>query len=111
MTRTNWEQNIVQGYSKQNAIVLLASFVKWRKKHVNLTAMRYLQHEVEVGDLLCRPARVIIPDLEPGLHPLDVRALLEEVLVGAVVLQQVEQQQQAVLHHDTCRQRRMCIRT
>lgn len=47
---------------------------------------RYLQHEVEVGDFLCRPAGVIITDLEPGLHSLDVRALLEEVLVGAVIL-------------------------
>lgn len=62
----------------------------------------YLQHEVEVGDLLCRPARVIITNLKPGLHSLYVRALLEEVLIGAVVLQQVEQQQQTVLDHNTC---------
>lgn len=46
----------------------------------------YLQHKVEVGDFLCGPAGVIITDLEPRLHSLDVRALLEEVLVGAVVL-------------------------
>lgn len=48
--------------------------------------MCYLQHEVEVGDLLCRPAGIIIPHLKPGLHSLNVGALLEEVLIGAVVL-------------------------
>lgn len=67
-----------------------------------MTVLGYLQHEVEVGDLLRRPARVIITDLKPGLHPLNVGALFEEVLIGAVVLQQVEQKQQTVLHHDTC---------
>lgn len=46
----------------------------------------YLQHEVEVSDFLCGPAGVIIPDLEPGLHSLDVGTLLKEVLVGAVIL-------------------------
>lgn len=51
-----------------------------------MTVLRYLQHEVEVGDLLCRPARVIITNLKPGLHSLNVRALFEEVLIGAVVL-------------------------
>lgn len=71
---------------------------------------RYLQHEVEVGDLLRRPTRVVIPDFKPGLHPLNVRALLEKVLVGAVVFQQVEQQQQAVLHHDTCATEQKCFR-
>lgn len=78
-----------------------------------MTVVRYLQHEVKVGDLLCRPARVIIADLKPGLHSLNVGALLEEVLIGAVVLQQVEQQQQTVLHHNTCtgKGKRMCIRT
>lgn len=63
---------------------------------------------MEVGDLLCRPARVIIPDLKPGLHSLDVGALLEEVLIGAVVLQQVKQQQQTVLHHNTCTMAKGC---
>lgn len=63
--------------------------------------MSYLQHEVEVGDLLGGPARVVVSHLEPGLHPLDVGALLEEVLVGAVVLQQVDEQQETVLHYDT----------
>lgn len=57
---------------------------------------------MKVGDLLCRPARVVVANLKPRLHPLDVRALLEEILIGAVVLQQVEQQQQTVLHHNTC---------
>lgn len=46
----------------------------------------YLEHEMEVGDLLCRPARVIVTHLKPRLHSLDVRALLEEILIGAVVL-------------------------
>lgn len=64
----------------------------WRfERQVDMTVVNYLQHEVEVGDLLRRPARVIVADLEPGLHSLDVGALLEEVLVGAVVFQQVEQ--------------------
>lgn len=48
--------------------------------------MCYLQHEVEVGDLLRRPARIIIAHLKPGLHPLNVGALFEEILIGAVVL-------------------------
>lgn len=56
------------------------------KQHISTTVLRYLQHEVEVGDLLCGPARVIIANLKPGLHSLNVRALFEEVLIGAVVL-------------------------
>lgn len=48
--------------------------------------MYYLQHEVEVGDLLGRPASVIVTNVKPGLHPLDVAAFLEKVLIGAVVL-------------------------
>lgn len=63
---------------------------------------------MKVGDLLRRPAGVIISHLEPGLHPLNVGALLEEVLIGAVVLEQVEQQQQTVLHHNTCSQDLHC---
>ena len=73
-----------------------------------MTALWYLQHEVEVGDLLCRPAGVIISNLKPGLHSLDVGALLEEVLIGAVVLQQVKQQQQTVFHHNTCTKAKGC---
>lgn len=69
-------------------------------------AASYLQHEVEVGDLLGGPARVVVSHLEPGLHPLDVGALLEEVLVGAVVPQQVDEQQETVLHYDTWTERR-----
>lgn len=41
---------------------------------------------MKVCDLLCRPTRVIITNLEPGLHSLDVGAFFKEVLVGAVVL-------------------------
>lgn len=67
-------------------------------------ALRYLQHEVEVGDLLRGPARVVVTNFKPGLHSLNVGALLEEVLIGAVVLEQVEQQQQTVLHHNTCKE-------
>ena len=47
----------------------------------------HLQHVVKVGDLLSGPASIVISHLKPGLHPLDVGALLEEVLVGAVVLE------------------------
>lgn len=79
---------------------MLVEFVNRFKQQFNMSVLRYLQHEVEVGDLLSRPARVIITDLKPGLHSLNVGALFEEVLIGAVVLQQVEQQQQTVLHHN-----------
>lgn len=71
----------------------------------------YLKHEVKVGDLLCRPAGVIVAHLKPGLHSLNVGALFEEVLIGAVVLQQVEQQQQTVLHHNTCTEGKRMYRT
>lgn len=64
-----------------------------------------LQHQVDVGDFLCRPPRLVtagvgIVQVEERRHALDVAAFLEEVLVGGVVLQQVEQQQETVFNDD-----------
>lgn len=59
----------------------------------------YLQHQVKVSYFLCRPPTVVISNLKPRLHTLNVWTFLEEILIGIIILQQVLQEEETVFHH------------
>jgi len=66
----------------------------WGSTRIYYDKDPYIQQQVNVGDLLCGPANLrpmgVLVQLKERREVLDVALLSEEVLVGRVVLQEVQ---------------------